>query len=55
MSVSDWATAGLIACFIMLVAIVDDWATPMLERAASFHATSPYAKDGKGFYLDDEE
>ena len=54
MSVTDWATAGLIACVIMLVAIVDDWATPMLERVA-FRATSSYTKDDVGFYLDDHE
>ncbi len=34
MSVDDWATAGLIACVVMLIAILDDWATPALERRA---------------------
>ena len=34
MTVVDFATLGIVGCLLILVALVDAWGTPMLERAA---------------------
>ena len=34
MTITDFATLGIVGCLLILVALVEDWGTPMLQRAA---------------------
>ncbi len=33
MTITDWAGLGIVGCLLVLVAIVDDWGSPVLQRA----------------------
>ena len=33
MTITDFATLGIVGCLLALIAIVDDWGSPMLQKA----------------------
>ncbi len=34
MTITDWATLGFVGCLLSLIAIIDDWGSPLLTKAA---------------------
>ncbi len=33
MTITDFAGLGIVGCLLILVALIDDWGSPMLQRA----------------------